>query len=110
MNRDSNDAVAPTLIQFSELSERQEAANGVVLANFDVVRNVQVKLSVVAGRGSIPVGELLSLRQGQVVKLESLLDTPMEVLLDGNVIARGDLVAVGDHFGVRIGELAAPRR
>jgi flagellar motor switch protein FliN/FliY len=109
MNHDESN-IAPTLVQFQEVTDRERPGESLLSANLDVVRHVQVNVAVVAGRGSLPIGELLALKEGQVLKLEALLDAPMDIVLDGNIVARGDLVAVGEHFGVRIVELAGPQR
>src|SRR5262249_27248720 len=97
---------APTLIQFSDVSggNGRRLGEALLSSNLDLVRHVQVTVSVIAGKGALPIGELLSLKDGQVLTLETSLDAPMDIVLDGQVIARGDLVAVGDHFGVRISE------
>jgi len=57
---------------------------------------------VVAGEASATVGELLALKEGAVMPLDRELDAPFDIVLDGVVLARGQLVAVGDRFGVRI--------
>ncbi len=67
---------------------------------------VKAELSVVAGHASATVGELLSLKEGAVMTLDTSLNAPFDVMLGGQVVARGELVAVGDQFGVRITEVA----
>jgi flagellar motor switch protein FliN/FliY len=69
------------------------------------LRNVRVRLTVCLGSAELTVGELLSARAQQVLKLDAALDQPVDVLLDGQLVARGTLVAIDDRFGVRISEL-----
>jgi len=63
---------------------------------------VKVRVTVQVGEVETTVGELLEMKQGGVLPLQQLLDQPIDVLVDGHVVARGSLVAVGDHFGVRL--------
>jgi len=67
---------------------------------------VQTELTVVAGRARIKVGELLSLREGAVMALDAALNAPFDVMLGEHLVARGELVAVGEQFGVRITDVA----
>ena len=65
---------------------------------------VQVRVSVRIGSLQATVAELLKTKTGDVLTLDRLVDQPLDVLVDEHVIARGMLVAVDDHFGVRITE------
>lgn len=69
------------------------------------LRDVQVKLTVSVGTAHITVGDLLSAKAQQVLRLDRGVEQPVDVLLDGHVVARGTLVAVDECFGVRITEL-----
>ena len=66
--------------------------------------SVKVHVSVRVGGTEASVAELLELKEGSVLTLDRLVDEPLDVLVDGHVVARGVLVAVGEHFGVRITE------
>ncbi len=68
--------------------------------------NVNAELTIVAGRATSKVGEILSMKEGTVLTLTSPLNAPFDVMLGETVVARGELVAVGDQFGVRIVEVA----
>jgi flagellar motor switch protein FliN/FliY len=68
--------------------------------------SVKVSLTVRVGAAQISVAELLKLGQGTVLALDRLVEDPLEVMVDDQVVARGTLVAVGEHFGVRISETA----
>lgn len=71
----------------------------------DLVKDVPLTLEVRLGQGSITVQELLDLRDGSVVQLQRRVDDPVDVLFNDKVIARGQLVASGNRFGVRITEI-----
>ena len=63
---------------------------------------VKAQVSVVAGSADTTVGEVLAMKEGAILTLNTALNAPFDVVLNGTVIARGELVAVGEHFGVRI--------
>jgi flagellar motor switch protein FliN/FliY len=71
--------------------------------------SVKVQVAVRVGQAETSVTELLEMKQGTVVALDRLVDEPLDVLVDGHVVARGMLVAVGENFGVRITETPKAR-
>jgi flagellar motor switch protein FliN/FliY len=68
---------------------------------------LKVKLAARLGNAEMSVAELTALQKGGTIKLDRLLDQPIELLVEGHVVAQGSLVAVGEHFGLRI--TAAPK-
>ncbi len=72
------------------------------------LHGIRTRLTVVLGSVDISVGELLGAKEQQVLRLDRTLEQPVDVMLEGQVVARGMLVAVGDDFGVRITELPRP--
>lgn len=72
------------------------------------LHGIRTRLTVVLGSVDISVGELLGAKEQQVLRLDRTLEQPVDVMLEGQVVARGVLVAVGDDFGVRITELPRP--
>lgn len=74
-------------------------------SNLDIVKGVKVKLEVRVGESEMTVDEFLSLGQGSVVKLDQATTAPVDLLIDGKIVARGHLVAADDNFGVQITEL-----
>jgi flagellar motor switch protein FliN/FliY len=84
------------------------AERGAMLGErLDLVEHVKVKMSVTLGGAEMSLGKLFSLASGDVVTLDREVDAPVDVRLNGKLIARGNLVAVGDKFGVRISEIVA---
>lgn len=68
----------------------------------DLVGHVKVKLSIALGGAEISIDKLFSLTPDDVITLDRGIDAPVDVVLNGKVIAQGSLVAVGDNFGVRV--------
>ena len=102
-------AEAPHLSQVIELAELKPhplPGAPVAAAAMSAIQAVKVRLRVVAGEATLTVGELAALREDTVLALDRPLDDPVDVVLDGQVVARGRLVAVGDEFGVQVTELA----
>ncbi len=75
---------------------------------FDLVDEVKVQLSVTLGSAEISMARLFALAAGDVVTLDRDADAPIDVRLNGKLVARGTLVAIGDKFGVRITEIGGP--
>lgn len=79
-----------------------------ILNNSHPLHGIKTQLQVCVGQASVTVGELLGAREQQVLVLDRTPDQPVDLLLDGKVVARGQLVAVDGHFAVRITELPQP--
>lgn len=92
-------------IKLGELDAGAEPGRRLLDGNIDVIRNVKVRITVSAGQCEMTVKDLLDLRENAVINLDKMTREPVDVLIDGKVVARGSLVAVGDHFGVRITEV-----
>lgn len=71
-----------------------------------VLGDVEVQLTAVLGRGHISVGQLLSLSSGSLIELDTPLDGSVDIRLNNRIVARGEIVAVDDRFGVRITQIA----
>lgn len=104
---------ADSSTQFVELPElAPAAATGAPLlaAGGGLLDGVKVSLSVVVGQTHTTLGELLGLKQSALLKIDRAVDTPVDVMVDGKVVARGQLVVVDDNFGVRITDVAPALR
>ena len=73
---------------------------------FDLIKDVDVRLTVELGRTRMPLREVLTLGPDSVVVLERMTDELLDVMVNGTLIARGEVVTEGDRFGLRIVELA----
>lgn len=73
---------------------------------FELLKDVDVRLTVELGRTNLKLKELLTLGEDSVVTLDKLSDDLLDVLVNGTLIARGEVVTQGDRFGLRIVELA----
>ncbi len=76
--------------------------------NLDMILDIPVTLSVELGRTKIQIRSLLQLAQGSVVELERLAGEPMDVLVNGYLIAQGEVVLVNDKFGIRLTDIVSP--
>lgn len=76
--------------------------------NIDVILDVPVTLSLEVGRTKMTVGNLLRLRQGSVVELDRLAGEPLDVLVNGQLVARGEIVVINDKFGIRLIDVISP--
>lgn len=97
-------------VQSLELPPLHEGQAGDALApasRLAALAGVKAQLTVVAGHASTTVGDLLALKSGAVLPLDTALNAPFDILLDGQLVARGELVAVGEQFGVRVVQVQA---
>lgn len=87
------------------LPELSPAVAGGRARELQLLADVPMNVSVEVGRGSLQVRELLSLVQGSIVELDRVVGSPVDVLVNGTLVAHGDIVLVGDDLGVRITEI-----
>lgn len=76
--------------------------------DIDRVLDIPVQLSVELGRTKVPIKYILQLGQGSVVELDALAGEPMDVLVNGYLIAQGEVVVVNDKFGIRLTDVVTP--
>ena len=81
----------------------QPAAN-----NLDMILDIPVNLTVELGRTKIAIRSLLQLAQGSIVELEGLAGEPMSVLVNGTLVAQGEVVVVNEKFGIRLTDIITP--
>ena len=98
---------AAQLVELPDVKDRKEQGAPLLNANFGLIQGVKVRLSASLGQATVTVAELFSLKDGSVLKLDRAVDEPVDIVLDGQVVARGRLVAVDDSFGVSITEIAS---
>lgn len=75
-----------------------------------LLENVGVKLTVEVGRAELTIRDLLRLSEGSVIELDRLAGDPLDVLVNGTLIAKGEVVMVGERFGIRFGQIIDPEK
>lgn len=102
----ASDAGPGEAASFDELQDEGHPASSDV--NLDVVLDIPVNISMEIGRTKISIRNLLQLNQGSVVELDRLAGEPMDVLVNGTLIARGEVVVVNEKFGIRLTDIISP--
>ncbi|HVI98191.1 MAG TPA: flagellar motor switch protein FliN [Sphingomonas sp.] len=85
-------------------------ADGAVAANFKLLQDVDVKLTVEIGSTQLSLRELLALGESSVIELDRQANELLDVFVNGTLIGRGEVVTVGERFGVRMTELVSPEK
>ena len=79
------------------------------LENLRVLENIDVKLTVEVGGAEIKLREWLRVNEGSVIELERLAGDPLDILANGTIIAKGEVVMIGERFGIRFTEVVDPK-
>jgi len=115
---EASSAPAPTTEVVAEVAPEQVSTPS--FANFtptsgagpgndiNMILDIPVQLTVELGRTRIPIKNILQLAQGSVVELDALAGEPMDVLVNGYLIAQGEVVVVNDKFGIRLTDIVTP--
>ncbi|WP_367182262.1 flagellar motor switch protein FliN [Acidithiobacillus sp.] len=101
-------ASAKTATPVSMPELQASRTTGTQAQNLDMILDIPVTLSVELGKTKIQIRNLLQLAQGSVVELERLAGEPMDVLVNGYLIAQGEVVLVNDKFGIRLTDIVSP--
>ena len=91
---------------FPQLSGAVSAGGG--RQDIDMILDIPVQLTVELGRTRIPIKHILQLAQGSVVELDAMAGEPMDVLVNGCLIAQGEVVVVNEKFGIRLTDIVTP--
>ncbi|MER3486718.1 MAG: flagellar motor switch protein FliN, partial [Chloroflexota bacterium] len=94
-------------VQFAPLGPSAPTAPA---SNVQLLLDVSMQVTVELGRAQVTVARLLELTPGSVIELDRLAGEPLDVLVNGKLIARGEVVVVDENFGIRITEVLPPRR
>ncbi|KRP18782.1 MAG: flagellar motor switch protein FliN [Paracoccaceae bacterium] len=78
--------------------------------NLRVLENINVEMTVEVGRTEITIRDLLRLNEGSVIELDRLAGDPLDIRVNGTMIAKGEVVMVGERFGIRFGEIVEPEK
>lgn len=89
------------------LASRAEAAPPLD-ARASALLQIPVQVTAEVGRTRIPIRHLLQLAQGSVIELETPATEPMDLLVNGRQVARGDVIVVNEHFGIRVTKIVPP--
>ena len=93
---------AAKVIELEELSEDEAPITGDEKRKLDVILDIPVTISMEVGRSNISIRNLLKLNQGSVVELDRVAGEALDVLVNGTLIAHGEVVVVNDKFGIRL--------
>ena len=96
-------AVAP-----EDLEENIAAKGSIHNEKLDVILDIPVSLSMEVGRTQIPIRNLLQLTQGSVVELDRLAGEPLDVMVNGTLIAHGEVVVINEKYGIRLTDVMSP--
>lgn len=99
----SKNESAPVFSEFSDKNKLSKSQNDI-----DFILDIPVQLTVELGRTKIAIKNLLQLAQGSVVELDGMAGEPMDVLVNGCLIAQGEVVVVNDKFGIRLTDIITP--
>ncbi len=98
----------PEAVDMEQFSEGGHADDDENPLNFDVIMDVPVNISMEIGRTAINIRNLLQLNQGSIVELDRLAGEPLDVLVNGTLIARGEVVVINEKFGIRLTDVISP--
>lgn len=105
INQDQKDAITQLADQ---IKTGDDALNKLKVQNLDFILDIPLKVSVELGRAQVVIKDLLQLGQGSVLELNKLAGEPLEVLVNGKLVARGEVVVVNEKFGVRLTDIISP--
>ncbi len=110
--KEQGDAEEMAAAQFSELEQQEQAPVKADVSpdelKLDVILDVPVTVSMEIGRTQVNIRNLLQLNQGSVIELDRFAGEPMDVLVNGTLIAHGEVVVVNDKFGIRLTDVISP--
>lgn len=95
-------------VAFQPLSPSKEKEEKI--SNLDLLKDVPIQVSVELGRTKILIKDLLALSSGSIIELDKLAGEPVDILVNGKLIAKGEVVVIDENFGVRITEIISPEK
>jgi len=100
--------VAPEQVSTPSFANFTPTVGSGPAGDINMILDIPVQLTVELGRTRIPIKNILQLAQGSVVELDALAGEPMDVLVNGYLIAQGEVVVVNDKFGIRLTDIVTP--
>ena len=104
---DGGDGEGAAAAVFNELEDDAQTVGSADI-KLDAILDVPVTMAMEIGRTRISIRNLLQLNQGSVVELDRLAGEPMDVLVNGTLVAKGEVVVVNDKFGIRLTDIISP--
>jgi flagellar motor switch protein FliN/FliY len=104
----SSSVITPEEVTPAAFTNFDAASPASAVNDINMILDIPVQLTVELGRTRIPIKHILQLAQGSVVELEALAGEPMDVLVNGYLIAQGEVVVVNDRFGIRLTDIVTP--
>jgi len=95
-------------VELNEFVDEAPLSTSVDGQDLDVILDIPVSISMEVGRTSITIRNLLQLNQGSVIELDRLAGEPLDVLVNGTLIAHGEVVVVNEKFGIRMTDVISP--
>lgn len=96
-------------VEFEEFRKETSVKNDFEVRNIEILKDVEMDLSVELGKQEMPLGDILKLVKGSVIELNKMAGEPVEILVNGFRIALGEVVVIDEHFGVRVTSLVSER-
>lgn len=91
-----------------EIRAGDDALNKLKVQNLDFILDIPLKVTVELGRTNVMVKDLLQLGQGSVLELDKLAGEPLEILVNGKLVAKDEVVVVNEKFGIRLTDIISP--
>ena len=91
-----------------EEPNKKVETNSAAVSNLRLLENIEVRLTVEVGNTEVKIKDLLRLNEGSVIELDRLAGDALDILANGTKIAKGEVVMVGEKFGIRFTEVATP--
>jgi flagellar motor switch protein FliN len=99
-------------VQVEKLADQIKAGddslNKLKVQNLDFILDIPLKVTVELGRTEVIIKDLLQLGQGSVLELDKLAGEPLEILVNGKLVAKGEVVVVNEKFGIRLTDIISP--
>lgn len=102
------DAAALKELQGGAGTTERAAERPMANVNLDMIMDVSVTVSIEVGRARMSINDLLKLSQGAIIELDRMAGEPLDVLVNGTLVARGEIVVVKEKFGIMLTEVVSP--
>lgn len=105
---ETTENAVPEGVEHERINDLFEETEGGESLSLELILDIPLTLSVEIGRTEMPIQRLLQLTQGAVIELDKMVGEPMDVLVNGTLIAQGEVVVIDDQFGVRLTQIVSP--